>query len=405
MTGNYWEGIVHDAVSRYSTPMYICSWLPVESAIQELQILQPGIPIRHWLSLKTHPVAPMVRKWKSIGFGIEVVTEYEFLAARREGFDGKKILVNGTAKHTWLSKHDTNDIIVNFDSLTEIDNLIGSAKTNNWQVGFRIHVEVECDPDETQYGGQFGLIPREVGDALDKVRNAGIIPQIIHFHIGTNVLEPYKYLEAIEEIAGICDEHDFKPEYLDCGGGLPVKGENPHCGEDLDGEIDLGELNKAFMRIPRLIPSVSEIWLENGRFMTSRSSILVMKVNDIKERQDSRYLICDGGRVNNALVSDWELHDITTYPTRRGEKCHTTICGPTCMAYDRIARCSLPCDIGIGDYIIWHNAGAYHIPWETRFSHGFINVIWLDEKGSLSLVRPEETFDHWWGMWVNNKVD
>jgi hypothetical protein len=53
----------------------------------------------------------------------------------------------------------------------------------------------------------------------------------------------------------------------------------------------------------------------------------------------------------------------------------------------------------MGDYIIWMNAGAYHIPWETRFSHGLANVIWCDNKGNMSLKRKMESFAKWWSNW------
>ena len=32
-----------------------------------------------------------------------------------------------------------------------------------------------------------------------------------------------------------------------------------------------------------------------------------------------RYLICDGGRTNHALVSDWETHRLEVFPDRQGE--------------------------------------------------------------------------------------
>jgi hypothetical protein len=44
------------------------------------------------------------------------------------------------------------------------------------------------------------------------------------------------------------------------------------------------------------------------------------------------------------------------------------------------------------------DAGAYHLPWETRFSHGLATVLWHDGK-SVKTVRPREKFADWWGQW------
>ena len=70
------------------------------------------------------------------------------------------------------------------------------------------------------------------------------------------------------------------------------------------------------------------------------------------------------------------------------------------MAFDRLARLHLQDDIRIGDLLVWANAGAYHLSWETRFSHGLAPLVWIDEDGHLDLVRERETFASWWQGWL-----
>ena len=180
---------------------------------------------------------------------------------------------------------------------------------------------------------------------------------------------------------------------------MPVSGEWTTDYVAHSDSFDFSVLRQAFLDVSTTMPSVQEIWLENGRFLTARSAVLVVRVLDIKERSDCRYLICDGGRTNHALVSDWEVHNVFAIPQRKGSMVLTTICGPTCMAFDRLIRTALPQDIEVGDYIVWMNAGAYHIPWETRFSNGVARVVWCDEQNKLSLVREQESFGQWWGYW------
>ncbi len=73
----------------------------------------------------------------------------------------------------------------------------------------------------------------------------------------------------------------------------------------------------------------------------------------------------------------------------------TTICGPTCMTDDILGRMPLPADITVGDVLVWSDAGAYHLPWETRFSHGLCAVVWCDENETTSLARRRERPEHW----------
>lgn len=395
----YWMELVKQAVSKWDTPFYLSTWQPIQNALEELKGLATDLPIRHWLSFKTHPVAPLIRMWRDIGYGVEVVSEYEFLAVLKEGFKPDQILVNGVAKQNWLPRHKIAGIRVHFDSLSEIDTLIAQAKACKWRIGLRCNTSEEYDPDEPAFGTQFGMIRDEVERAAETLRKKAINIESIHFHLRSNISSPTSYEKAIKETARICKSTNLNPTYIDCGGGFPVSGERSYEQKQDPPQFDLNALRKILLDIPNQIPSVCEIWFENGRYLTARSAVLVVQVIDIKSRDESRYLICDGGRTNHALVSDWEIHDFFTIPRRNGPLKLTTICGPTCMAFDRLVRADLSCDIAIGDYIIWMNAGAYHIPWETRFSHGFAKVMWCDDNGNMSLTRKMESFAKWWGCW------
>ena len=148
----------------------------------------------------------------------------------------------------------------------------------------------------------------------------------------------------------------------------------------------------------REFPQAGELWLENGRFISARAGVLVVSVLDAKVRQGIRHLICDSGRTLNALLSTWETHDLWTLPSRRGQTVRTIASGPTCMAFDQIFSGELARSVKPGDRLVWMDAGAYHLPWETRFSHGIIPV-WWSEGGRLSKVRERETFQSWWLQW------
>ena len=85
-------------------------------------------------------------------------------------------------------------------------------------------------------------------------------------------------------------------------------------------------------------------------------------------------------------------------PERNGSRVLTAVCGPTCMAFDQLALRPLPRSIRAGDRLVWLEAGAYHIPWEARFSHGHAAVAWHDGRG-LRLARERQDFEEWWS-WV-----
>ena len=380
------------------TPLYVFAWSAVEDAMAELESHKVDVETKHWLSLKTQPVAALLDAWRSTGRGVEVVSEYELRAARAAGYGADGIVVNGVGKQDWLRPHGAVGMRVHFDSVAEVVGLRRLAAEQRWRVGLRLHVSQEHDPDEPMFCGQFGMTRDECGNAVRLLLEEGVVVEGIHFHLRSNVERPQIYGQAISEVRRMCEDFVLSPRYLDCGGGLPVPAETPMGGHMSSFALD--EYFDVISAEARKIPSIEEVWLENGRFLTARSGVLVVRVIDTKERGECRYLICDGGRTNHALVSDWETHDIDVLPERAGAEVLSTVCGPTCMAYDRLRRMALPGNVVPGDVLVWHNAGAYHVPWETRFSHGLAAVLWEDGGKDLARVRERESFAGWWGQWA-----
>jgi diaminopimelate decarboxylase len=386
----------------HGTPFYLFSEAALESALRELQEQLGDLPVRHWLSFKTSPVGPLVHFWRKKGLGVEVVSEFELLAALQAGFRPQDILVNGVGKASWLAKINTPNLNVNFDSLSECGSLAFVASKFTWRIGIRLAVSEQFDPDDPEFRGQFGMLESELQQALGILRRERIIPHIAHFHLRSNIDDADAYVRSMSEAIGICHRSGFYPRVLDIGGGLPVPGErhrDSHVETYRDHLPNLARLLRQSFRNNSI--GVDEVWLENGRFFSGRGAKLVFRVRDIKARTDARYLICDGGRVNNALVSDWQLHEIDFIPPRDGPLVLTSVCGPTCMAYDWIHRGPLTVDIQVGDLIVWSNAGAYHIPWETRFSQGLAAVFWADRAGKIACARKPESFESWWGQWLD----
>lgn len=385
-------------LGRQPTPFYLFSLEPIEAAISDLDAAFGHLPIRHWLSFKTQPLRPLIQWWHRQSRPIEVVSEFEFLAARAEGFAPERILVNGPAKHRWLPRHPAKRLCVHFDSPAEARALAPLAKKLDWTCGVRFLTREEFDPEKPDFATQFGLTPGEAIAVIRSLKRSGVRLETTHFHLRTNVASPAVYERALREVAELCHTAGFAPIHIDCGGGFPAPEVRTRGGQAVNAQFDFAEMGRVYERALRLFPSAREIWLENGRWLSARSGVLVVRVLDAKQRGAVRSLICNGGRTMNALVSNWEMHDLFTLPRRRGEEVLTTVNGPTCMAFDQLARLPLPRAVRVGDHVVWLEAGAYHLPWETRFSHGLATVLWHDGRRTR-VVRTREEFSTWWSQW------
>jgi diaminopimelate decarboxylase len=368
-------------------------------ALSTLLRIESSLPLRHWLSFKTQPLACLVRAASDWGLGIEVVSEFELAAALACDVPPAAILVNGVGKQHWLPRHRIAGLTVHFDSLAEVHELAAMARALAWRVGIRCAVPYSVDGSAHECD-QFGLIAEEVPSAVTMLRGAGVPVRGLHFHLHTNITHASEYQRALVQLHQICVLADLQPDYVDVGGGLPIVGERPRDERAAASTFDINQFRDVLRSIPDMFPHVREVWFENGRFLTGAAGALVVTVLDKKERGGRTYLICDGGRVNHARLAAYEVHDIVLEPNRGGPETHTIVCGPTCGAIDRLGCWNLPASVVPGDMIIWLNAGAYHIPLETRFSFGVAPVVWFNEYDEPQIVRERETPVEWWKRWT-----
>ena len=385
-----WRAILSRAVSTYDTPCYITRAHPIGAALTELECGDHGV-VRQWLSVKTHPLPPMIKWWTKSGRGVEVVSAVELEAALALGCAPPLLLVNGVAKHQWLPRYEVRGLRVHFDSTCEVDALLPIAIERGWRVGVRLHVPGERDAKDARFGGPFGMTADEGIASLVRLIDAGALVESVHFHLGQRPHDANAYTRAVEHVAAVCRRAAFRPRYVDCGGGLPSRGTASEALSDLRAAT-----NTAF---EKFAPELEEVWFEHGRYLLEDATVLAVRVIDIKQRPECRYLICDGGRTNHALAADNGAHAMWLLPERSGPLTLTTVCGSTCMTDDILGRIHLPASIETGDVLVWTAAGAYHLPWETRFSHGLCAVVWCDEHDSPMLARSRELPENWISSW------
>lgn len=387
-----WRRWVRSAVERAGTPVFVFSEAALVGGRARLMEAFAGLPVRHWWSFKTLPLTAAVRAWCAGGGAVEVVSEREFVAVRELGLSAADILINGPAKHAWLPRHPRRGLRVNFDSLGEIRALAPLARRLGWQVGLRVNTRTEENSEYPGVRAQFGLLGEEVRLAARLLRRAGLEVEVVHFHLRTNVPEARYYREAADEALALAAGAGLQPAVLDLGGGFPPQRVASRKGAPLDAGFSLASVREVVTGIRARHRFLREIWMENGRWLTAPVGALAVGVLDVKEgrREGLRTVICDGGRTLHALVATWERHAVLPLAAGRGRSVPTLVCGPTCMAFDNLGVHALPATLAPGDTLIWCDAGAYQLSWETRFSHGLAAVVWIDAEGRVEVVRPAE---------------
>jgi diaminopimelate decarboxylase len=401
---NEWMDVLTLAANRFSTPFYLLR-LPVYTRRvarleNEVTAQLNECRLKQWYSYKTLPVPHFaLGANKECQLGVEVTSEFELKAVLAAGIASKDILVNGPCKHLWLPR-DVPNLTVAFDSAFEVQELAQVSRALNWNVGLRLSLSNQRDPDDETYPAQFGIIEEDISQAVTMLNASGNPATFVHFHLRSNI--SLKMLEAAaSEAARIVSScgNALSVRAIDFGGGLP----EPNVlssGRELANEVTFSLYAQSIARCRKFFPTSEEVWIENGRALVGPAGALVVSVGDVKNIEGNRILLCDGGRTNNALESDWGIHTVNPLGIESSITVPTIVCGPSCMPYDWIYRGNLSSAIERGTKIAYFNAGAYHIPWETRFSRGLCTVILQDMTGALICIRQKESAEDWLNSWA-----
>ena len=129
--------------------------------------------------------------------------------------------------------------------------------------------------------------------------------------------------------------------------------------------------------------------MEPGVSLISSCFDLVTTVLDVKEIRDNRYIVTDGSRLylNPQITRRWYPHYFEYAGKKRTAVPSQTICGHTCMEYDRLFTIENEKELKAGDRVVYTNAGGYMISLSPLFIRYFPAVYVKKKDGSLYTAR------------------
>ena len=208
------------------------------------------------------------------------------------------------AKHAWLPRHPSRGCASISIRSVRSTALLPLALSCRWRVGVRVHAPDERDARDPRFGGPVrhdrersrrgarapAASRRRRRRASTSISASGrsssrrVRPRPSSTSLGS--ARRRRSVRASSTAAAAC----------------PGRRRTPAALADLRRRIALA---RAQFR-----PELEQVWLENGRFITEQSAVLAVRVLDVKDRPEGRYLICDGGRTNHALAADNGPHPL-----------------------------------------------------------------------------------------------
>ncbi|PLR74020.1 diaminopimelate decarboxylase [Bacillus sp. UMB0728] len=392
---------------KFGTPLYIFN---VDKLRENYRNLENTFETQYQnliigYSYKTNYLPHICKELSLLGAYAEVVSRLEYDLAIEIGEDPRRIIFNGPLK----SKEDVqlaleNESIINLDSFYEIDYVNEYALNNPKKlikIGLRVNFDISLEGFSPLQNGyevsRFGFCV-ENGDVIKAIAKINVLNNIkivgFHGHFSTKDRSVETYRKITINLCKLAKEYISESvEYIDVGGGM--YGELPSSfGFNAPTFQEYAEvigtiMNKEFCDNsckPYLI-------IEPGMSMVANVFSFMAKVMDTKEVRGKQFVLLDGS-VHNIKPTMHQRNlpmKIVRQHADGGNKRPFEIVGYTCMEKDYLAHDvhdELPLR---GDYVIFHNVGAYTIVFNPPFIKGRPSIIALEE-GKVYITRRAETF-------------
>jgi diaminopimelate decarboxylase len=346
----------------------------------------------------------IMRALADLGAGADVFSAGELELALKAGMKPGDLLFNGSSKTpSDLALAVAKDVCVSVDSLDELHQLDAAAKASGRKarISFRVnpalhiptHPKIATGIATSKFGIASGLITAAYREAL-ACRN--ILPVGVHCHIGSQILEIDPFVKAAGVMGAIAKELTdigVNLEFVDLGGGLGI----PYR-HDSDPAPTPEDYARAV--VPVFLDSISKagispaLWVEPGRYLVADSTVLLTRVNSVKQAHKN-FVNVDAGfnlLVRPVMYDSYHEVLVANKASAPGSKIYS-IAGPICETGDILANDRTLPEIRAGDLIAILDAGAYGFAMSSQYNCRPRCAEVLLRGKEKSLMRRAETTD------------
>lgn len=370
-----------------------------------------------YYSVKTNFETEVLRTWKRLGMGAEISGELDFHVALKAGFVPREIIFDGPTKtdRELEMAVERRLHIINVESVDEIRRIDSLAA----RAGRTVDIGVRIDPMNrrpyydkviTTYKQKFGFHITRCEEAFRAIRECRHVRLAgIHAHIGSQILMPGLYVEALNAMFGLAARlrgDGFGLAEINIGGGFPAQFvKNLRLSRRMLG----AKLLQRFGLLEKRTPTIEEfgqiitqcyrdnvkrhgfaprLTTEPGRSLVNNAAVLLGRVRLVKESWVFTDLSVNDVP-ENLFFTEWRVF----FPDKMNAPVvgKANLAGPTLSTYDVLFfEKDLPA-LAVGDPVAIFDTGGYSIPRANQFTKPRNPVYFLDRAGAVRLIRRRET--------------
>jgi diaminopimelate decarboxylase (EC 4.1.1.20) len=391
---------------RYGTPLYVTDGNRVidqyRSYYRALAGRYPKVRVLY--AAKANGNLALLRILAKEGAGADVFSSGELRLAMKAGMRPEHILFNGNSK----SKADLTlavqcGVKISVDSLDELALLdsVAASEGRTVRIAFRVNPAIEVPTHPKIATGlrtsKFGIPAGEILGAYQAALSCEHVePTGLHCHIGSQILdiEPFvREAEVLAHLAGKLTDLGVRLQFIDLGGGLGIPYRHATDPAPTPEEY-ASRVVPVFLREIAEIGIQPELWVEPGRYLVADSTVLLTRVNSVKEAH-RRFVNVDAGfnlLVRPAMYDAY--HEVMV--ANHGQDPLQNLCtiaGPICESGDILAEDrSLPV-VRAGDLIALLDTGAYGFAMSSQYNARPRCAEVLVLGGTTTEIRRAETIE------------
>ncbi|MFC3914797.1 type III PLP-dependent enzyme [Pseudaeromonas sharmana] len=362
-------------VAEYGSPLLVLDQAAVRHQYRSLQAALPGVTLHY--ALKPLPHMGVVETLKAEGACFDLATNGEVDLMRDAQIDPNDCI------HTHPIKRDSDirhalefgcNVFV-FDNPVELHKFVAYRH----QARLLLRVSFPNPETKVDLSKKFGCTPDRVLPLLREAQALGIDVIGLSFHVGSQVPNARRHVEAIEACNGLLRQAEAEGmplQVLDIGGGFPVD----YSGATFDIGTFCAPIRAALANTPEGI----RLLAEPGRFISAPAMTSISSVMGKAERFGRTWYYLDDGLYGSY---SGQLFDHIDYPKSapyaKGERQASVLAGPTCDSIDVIADEIMLPELDVGDLVIGGMMGAY--TWASATEFNFFrraNILVIDSDAS-----------------------
>jgi len=395
------ESVALPAIAdQFGTPAYVYSRAALEAALREFHDVLGGHPTGQGAlvcyAVKANSNLAVLNVFARRGAGFDIVSIGELKRALAAGADPQKIVFSGVGKSAaeMAFALSTGILCFNVESAPELDRLNDVAGRLGKKAPISLRVNPNVDAKTHPYIST-GLKDNKFGvayaDALNLYRHAASLPNLevvgIDCHIGSQLLDPSPFAEALEKLLQLIDQlaaSGITLHHIDLGGGLGIRYKDEQAPSV-----------KSYLQplLHELKGRKLKILLEPGRRLVGNAGLLLTTIEYLKPGETKNFAIIDAAMNDLARVALYDAwHDIVAVAPRSEAPQVWEIVGPICESGDFLGR-SRALALAPGDLLAIMSSGAYGMAMSSNYnSRARASEVMVDGT-QIHLVRRRETVE------------